>query len=1064
MSAYIELKCKSNFSFLRGASDSRDYVRRAQELGIPAIGITDVNGVYGLPRAHEVLRDFPGVKLISGAELTLKDHPPITLLARDRAAYGTLCRLITRAHASTQNKESACLTLDELSEFATLPEASGLIAIPDLVLSSNAPQTALGFLKDHFGERLFLPLTRALDGMDGQRTRLALEVARRYGLRIVATNDVHYHAPERRPLQDCLTCIREGTDLRHAGFKLFGNDERYLKSPLQMTELFRDLPDALQASLDIAESCTFSLKELKYVYPMEWIPEGHTSQSYFESLVWAGAHEEYPGGIPLPVIHTIEKEFKLIRKLDYSSYFLTIYDIVKFARSKNILCQGRGSAANSVCCYFLGITAVNPVEMNLLFERFLNEHRAEPPDIDVDFEHERREEVIQWIYERYGRERAGMVAAVRTYQRRSSFLELSKAVGIPVGTISASELADDFEKHAGSDTDKRGLIEHLSQELEDFPRHLSIHSGGFTLSQNPLTETVPIQPARMENRTIVQWDKNDLDTVGLLKIDVLSLGFLTALHKVCDLISLTLGRPFHWREIPPDDDATYDMICRAETEGTFQIESRAQRSMLTRTRPRTFYDLVVQVAIVRPGPNVGEMIHPYIKRKEAERRGIPYQLNDPILERILGRTYGVPIFQEQIMQLAIEKAGFSPGEADQLRRSLGLIRAAGDVQRVSQRLRQGLIDHGVSAAYADELLGYVKGYSHYGFPESHAASFASISYKSAYLKRHYPAEFLCGLINSQPMGFYPVDTLVNAAKREGVKVLPIHPQFSDWDAKMEGGAQTGLPLAVRMGFRNVRGLSREGFAVCEHERTRKPFTDLLDFVQRSRFSREVIESLSLADAFACFGLDPRHTLWEAIEHQTLFDRHEQAQLPLFSHEEAAPSLSAPSPRTPSPSALSLERIPLFSSMTLYEAMMAQYQAMGYSIHGNLMRGLRAENPKLPRATSETLRQARNGYTLTLSGILMVIQRPPTAKGTCFLTLEDEFGSIDAVLSSEVFERDRNTISNHRILQLTGRVQVAGTAHTLRVSRVNAPQLTHSIRGKNVYHGMHPRELKMDFEG
>jgi len=1048
MNTYVELKCKSNFSFLRGASDARDYVRRAQELGIAAIGITDVNGVYGLPRAYEVLRDFPGVKLISGAEITLKDHPPITLLARDRAAYGVLCRLITRAHASvgqkqasTSQKETPFLTLDELSEFTSLSETKGLVAIPDLTA-----QTPLDFLKDHFDDRLYLPLTRALDGMDAQRTRRAIEAARQYGLRIVATNDVHYHVPERRPLQDCLTCIREGTDLRHAGFKLFGNDERYLKSPLQMATLFRDLPDALQATLDVAESCTFSLKELKYIYPIEWIPEGHTSQSYFESLVWAGAHEEYPSGIPEAVASTIEKEFKLIRKLDYSSYFLTIHDIVRFARSKNILCQGRGSAANSVCCYFLGITAVNPVEMNLLFERFLNEHRAEPPDIDVDFEHERREEVIQWIYDRYGRERAGMVAAVRTYQRRSSFLELSKAVGIPVGTISASELAEDFEKHAGTDADKREQIERLSQELEDFPRHLSIHSGGFTLSQNPLTETVPIQPARMENRTIVQWDKNDLDTVGLLKIDVLSLGFLTALHKVCDLVSLTLGRPFHWREIPPDDAATYDMICRAETEGTFQIESRAQRSMLTRTRPRTFYDLVVQVAIVRPGPNVGEMIHPYIKRKEAERRGIPYRLNDPILERILGRTYGVPIFQEQIMQLAIEKAGFSPGEADQLRRSLGLIRAAGDVQRVSQRLRQGLIDNGVSETYADELLGYVKGYSHYGFPESHAASFASISYKSAYLKRHYPAEFLCGLINSQPMGFYPVDTLVNAAKREGVKVLPIHPQFSDWDAKLENSG-------VRMGFRNVRGLSHEAFAACERERARKPFADLLDFVQRSRFSREVIEALSLADAFACFGLDQRHTLWEAIEHQTLFDRHEQAQLPLFTHEEAV--AKAPS---------RLDHVPLFSSMTLYESMMAQYRAMGYSIHGNLMRGLRAENPKLPRATSETLRRALNGRTLTLSGIMMVIQRPPTAKGTCFLTLEDEFGSIDAVLSSEVFERDRNTISNHRILQLTGRVQVAGTAHTLRVSRVSAPPLTHSIRGKNVYHGMHPRELKMDFEG
>jgi error-prone DNA polymerase len=677
---FVELKCKSNFSFLRGASDARDYIARASELGIPAIGITDVNGVYGLPRAFEATRSFPQVKLICGAELKLEGHPPLTLIAPDRESYGVLCRLLSAAHAD-KPKGAAILTFAEL--LGQLERKQSLIALPDL-----SEKTNLALLKEAFGDRLSLPLCRYLDGLDDGRTRLAHELSRRYGIPIVATNDVHYHVSERRMLQDCLVCIREGVGYRDAGFHLFGNEERCLKSPFEMAALFRDLPEALQRTCDLAERCTFSLSELKYTYPTELIPEGYTPQTYLEKCVFDGALRRYAGRVPGDVSSLIRHELGLIRKLDYASYFLTIYDIVEFANRSNIVCQGRGSAANSICCYCLGITAIDPIRMNLLFERFISEERGEPPDIDVDFEHERREEVIQYIYSRYGRDRAGMVSAVRTYRSKSAFLELSKAIGVQTGTITAYDLKRKFGELAGADADKLPLVESLMEELKDFPRHLSIHSGGFTLSADPIIETVPVEPARMEDRTIIQWDKSDLDTTGLLKVDVLALGFLTALHKVCDL----LGKD--WRELPPEDAATYDMICRAETDGTFQIESRAQKSMLPRTRPRCFYDLVVQVAIVRPGPNVGNMVRPYVERREMERRGTPYRVPDPDLEPILGRTYGVPIFQEQIMKLAIVKGGFTPGEADRLRRALAAFRSAEAVEAVGKTLYERLVQNG----------------------------------------------------------------------------------------------------------------------------------------------------------------------------------------------------------------------------------------------------------------------------------------------------------------------------------------------------------------------------------
>lgn len=1047
---YAELLCKSNFSFLRGASDSRDYVDRASELRMPAVGIVDINGVYALPRAYEVTKSISDVKLIVGSELTLSDHPNIALIARDKPAYASLCRIITALHAGKAKGEGK-LTFDEL--LALLegdPRTHGLIGIPILKKT-----TSLGPLKDIFRDRLYLPHCQYLDGLDDGRTEFVLDSAETYGIQVVASNDVHYHTPGRKRHQDSLACIREGVTLQSAGKKVFKNNERYLKSPLQMRALFKEFPESIRNSLEIAESCTFKFSELGYTYPSELVPEGFTAQTYLEDMVLKGAHRIYRGVISAAVDAQIQKEFKLIRDKNYASYFLTIFDIVEFANRNNIICQGRGSAANSITCYCLGITAIDPVRMGLLFERFISEGRDEPPDIDVDFEHERREEILQYVYRRYGRDRAGMVSAIRTYQDKSAFLEISKAVGVPVGTLSANALSRDFDTIAGELKEKRGTIKEIAGDIVGFPRHLSIHSGGFTLSQDPIIETVPIEPARMENRTIIQWDKNDLDTIGLLKLDLLSIGFLTVLHKCCDLIGI------HWHQIPPEDPETYAMIGRAETEGCFQIESRAQKSMLPRTLPKTFYDLVIQVAIVRPGPGVGSMIHVLLERREAARRGHPYKLPSPDLEPILGRTHGVPLFQEMVMSIALLKAGFTDKEANDLRRSIASVRSVEAVDIIGVRLRSGLMKSGLPPEWVEELCGYFKGFAAYNFPESHAASYAIIAYGSAYLKCHHPAEFLCALINSQPMGFYAIDTLINEAKRKGVKVLPINPNVSDWDAKMEG------TKTVRMGFRNVRrireddvkGMStgnerelkdadfntkmtedelRGHFLVLEAERAAAPFCSLYDFIKRTKLSREVIELMAMASVFSCFGQDPRHTFWQSISYHGLFERSDSSQLSLFEQDPLIPHEGA-----------------IFEDMTLFQTIAADYRALGYSVRGNLMTAIRKVTPTLPKTTSAMAKNFARGRDLHFAGILTTFQRPPTAKGVAFITLEDDEGSLDFIVQKEVYEKFAEVIRNNRFLEVKGQIQKVGTGVSVLVSEVRAfmveggstSSVSHGITGR-----------------
>jgi error-prone DNA polymerase len=933
--------------------------------------------------------------------------------------------MLTAAHEGKE-KGKAQLSLTELMMHLGQPGADSLVG---MIGAANQPN--LGLLKEVLKDRLYLSLSRYMDGLDDEREALATFTAKSHGLRILATNDVHYHVPERSRLQDAMTCVREGVTLKTAGFKLFPNEERYLKSPLQMRSLFRDMPDAIQASLDIAESCTFSLSQLSYQYPSEWIPQGLSAQSYLEHLVWEGAHKRYRGMIPIEVEKQILHEFSLIRKMNYADYFLTVFDIVDYAKKNGIYCQGRGSAANSVICYCLGVTVIDPVKMNLLFERFISEERGEPPDIDVDFEHERREEVIQYIYQKYGRDRAAMISAVRTYQRRSAFLEMSKAVGVPVGTISADELERDFDQHAGKLKAKRDKIESLAGEIQGFPRHLSIHSCGFTLSAHAIIETVPVEPASMEARTIVQWDKHDLDTLGLIKIDVLSLGFLTAMQKACTLIGI------HFFDIPQEDDPhVYGMIQKGDTIGTFQIESRAQIATLGVTQPENFYDLVVEVALVRPGPNVGEMKHPYVTRRENAKRGIAYVFDDPVSEKILGRTYGVPIFQEQVMKLAIEKAGFSPGEADQLRRAIAAWRSAEAVDALSGRFYNGLIAGGMREDRAKELFGYLKGFSAYGFPESHAASFAILAYLSAWLKFYHPAELLIGLINSQPMGFYSIDTLLNDAIRHGVKVLPIDPNISSWDATREG------EKTVRMGFRNVAGIRKQEVSQLIEARRERSFEGMHDFLARTHLKRDVIERLAMADAFVSFGLDQRHSFWRSIELGSLFEQKNSAQLSLF---EKAGTLSANSA--------------VFESMTLYEGILEDYRAMGYSLRGNAMKGIRSENPSLPKTHSVSVKKLAHGACATYAGLLMVMQRPPTAKGVCFITLEDEFGSVDLVLFKNIFERFLHVIRASRFLVVKGTIERRGKSVSFMVGHVAAFDAgTQMKRQQPIVPGEHPRNF------
>jgi error-prone DNA polymerase len=983
-----ELLCRSNFSFLRGASHPEELILQAQKTGLSALGLADMDGVYGLAKAYDKAKDFEEFKLIYGAELSLASPRDLgsrgtrlglVLHAKSKKGWSLLCRLITASHAGRPKGEA----LLPWAEFLSLAGSGNteLLALPRWE-ESQAP-TPWGPLHEIFGQDLLLPLCRVLDGKDAERTRYAKEQEARYGLKVVASNDVHAHLRERQALQDSLVCIREGLPLKEAGYRLFPNAERYLKGAAEMEALFADWPQCLEAGLAAAESCNFTLKELRYHYPSEWLPAGMDAQAYLEQMTWQGAAGKFSKGLDEPMRQTIAHELKLIAELGFADYFLTIEDIVHWARDQKILCQGRGSAANSVVCYCLGITSVDPSKIDLLFERFLSVERAEPPDIDVDFEHERREEVIQQLYKKYTRDRAAMVSAVITYRSRSSIAELSKALDRPVRVGRSLRDIDmaDYEPQ----------VQALSEQIAGFPRHISIHSGGFVLSDGPLADLVPIEPARMEGRTVVQWDKVDLDIIGMMKVDVLALGMLTALKRCMDLTGYA-----DLAALPREDPKTYAMIQQADTIGVFQIESRAQMNMLGRLKPKDFYDLVIEVAIVRPGPIHGDMVHPYLKRRKGEEA---VDFEHKKLIPILGKTLGVPLFQEQVMRIAVDLADFSPGDSDRLRRAIGAWRSDGRLSEIGGRLHERLRANGLSEAFCDRLFKEIKGFAEYGFPESHAASFAMLCYASSYLKCHHPAEFASSLINSQPMGFYANHSLVDDAKRHGVRVLPVHPNKSLWDCQMDY-------CRLQLGWRICSGLSEEAAKRLIVERSKRPFADLDDFVSRSGLKPAVLHSLALGNAFACFGLEPREALWRVLIMET-FQQHQGPQLTLFS--QLHPQEEG-------------EEGPGFAALLPYEAVAEEYKSFGLSTKAHPMQVLRLLLKDLPPARTAEARKGRHGQWWTQAGLVIVRQRPGTAAGVVFATLEDESGLLDLVLHVEVYERFRELLLHKSFLCASGILQ------------------------------------------
>ena len=866
---YVPLWCKTNFSFLEGASHPEEMVETAARLGLPALAITDRNGVYGMVRAFDESRKR-GVKLITGSQVSVTDGSSLILLAQDRAGYANLCRLISKGHL--RNPKGTCaVSWNEAAE-----SAHGLIA---LWPGDQASDSGLGTLKGAFGDRLYAVVARHRWVDDGARESATRAAAARFSLPLVAAAEVLYHVSKRRRLQDVLVCIRNGTTLREAGTKLYPNDEHALTPPSSFASLYGKSPELIEASREVADRCRFSMAELVYTYPDEAVPQGFTTAGWLRHITCEGARERYQGDIPESARALLEKELALIEELDYCGYFLTMWELVRFCREKGILCQGRGSAANSVVCYCLGVTSVDPVRMNLLFERFLSRERAEPPDIDLDIEHNRREEVIQHMYEKYGRDRAAMVANVVRYRTRSAVREVGKVFGIPETALDQcakllshwdGDLAAVF-REAGVDLPE-SLREHLvelTHEIVGFPRHLSIHPGGFLLGTDPVDTIVPIENATMENRTVIQWDKTDIETMNLFKVDLLGLGALTHLDYAFRLLQSHYGKDVTLATIPPNDAELFDMACRADTVGVFQIESRAQMAMLPRLKPRSYYDLVIEVSLVRPGPITGGMVHPYLRRRAGiEEVTYPH----PSLEPVLKKTLGIPLFQEQVMKLAVVAADYTPGEADQLRRDMAAWKQRGRIEHHHDRLVSRMVAKGIQPEFAERVFGQILGFGEYGFPESHAASFALIAYATAYVKCHYPVVFACALLNAWPFGFYSPATVIDDSKRHGVRFLPVDILQSHWDCTLEK-REGASDYSVRIGLRYVKGLGEGDWELIRAWRARA-FTGKLtegralalsDFTSFCRLPSDSMERLAEVGAFDCLDTERRDALWGVLD-------------------------------------------------------------------------------------------------------------------------------------------------------------------------------------------------------
>ena len=995
--AYAELHCLSNFTFLRGASHPQELVERAIELGYPALALTDECSVAGVVRAHEAARGRP-FQLIVGSEFTLEEGPKLVLLARNRCGYGQLCALITLARRR-QDKGHYRLHLSDLLE-QRLDDC--------LLLWLDGDEQSLLTVAEVFSGRLWLAMELFADGLQQQRRILLEERAARLNLPLVACGDVHMHRRGRRALQDTLTAIRLNQPLSTLGQRLFANGERHLRA---REELARFYPaEALAETRRIAERCQFELTELRYEYPHELIPKGHSPSSWLRHLTLAGAQRLYPQGIQAKTREQIEHELRLIAELRFEYFFLTVEDIVRWARSQGILCQGRGSAANSTVCFCLGITAVNPADQQFLFERFISRERGEPPDIDVDFEHERREEVIQYIYRKYGRDHAALAATVISYRPKSALRDVGKALGMAQDQIEAlsqtlhwwdrpEELPQRLQEagmNPQADVVRQWM--HLVTELIGFPRHLSQHVGGFVISQGPVHELCPIENAAMAERTVIQWDKDDLESLGLLKVDVLALGMLTAIRKCFDLIERWSGQRLSLDSIPGNDPATYTMIGKADTVGVFQIESRAQMSMLPRLLPKNLYDLTIQVAIVRPGPIQGDMVHPYLNRRRGEE-AIDYP--SEAVKTVLQRTLGVPIFQEQVMQLAIVAAGFSPGEADQLRRAMAAWKRKGGLEPFEKKLKNGMAQRGYAEDFADRIFKQIKGFGDYGFPESHAASFALLAYVSAWLKCHYPAAFAAALLNSQPMGFYAPAQLVADVRRHGVKVLPVDVLRSGLESTLE--ADSEVEPAIRLGLNQIKGLGTASAerimtwqARHQQEHSSTPKAIKASLVQHASLDRDSMEALAAAGALASLSGNRHQAYWDAAG--------VEKPLPLLKHAEFD------------------ESRPLLATPTEAQDIVADYASLGLSLNRHPLALLRQRLDALGATPAAEFHQRPSGAPIIAAGLVISRQRPGTASGVIFMTLEDDTGLLNLVIWPKVLSRYPRPVLHARLALVYGHLQ------------------------------------------
>jgi error-prone DNA polymerase len=1003
MPSYTELQTTTNFSFLRGASQVEELFAHAAMLGHRALGITDRNTLAGIVRAHLRAKET-GVRLIAGCRLDLTDAPPLLVYPTDRPSWSRLCRLLTLGKGRA-GKGACDLRWADLEA-----GAEGLVAI---LCDAPSPES-LRRLRITFPGRSYVALTLHRRPNDAVRLRHIADMAQIARVPTVVTGDVLYHVPERRILQDVLTCIRETRTIDDIGFKRERSADRALKPPAEMARLFAAYPEALARSTEIADRCRFSLDALRYQYPHEIRFPGLTAQQTLERLTWEGAAQRYPNGVPDNVTRQLNHELQLIASLEYAPYFLTVDSIVRFARSRHILCQGRGSAANSAVCYVLGITSIDPTRSGLLFERFVSAARKEPPDIDVDFEHERREEVIQWIYETYGRERAALCATVIRYRGRGAVRDVGKALGLTedvTGALSAqmSHWGDEegvAEERAAelnfNMQDRRlRLTLDLARTLMGFPRHLSQHPGGFVLTQDRLDDLVPIEPASMANRQVIEWDKDDIDALRFMKVDVLGLGMLGCMRRGFDLLAEHRGVRIDLAGVPAEDPATYAMIRKADTLGTFQIESRAQMSMLPRLKPRTFYDIVIQVAIVRPGPIQGDMVHPYLRRREGLERA---EYPTPELRGVLEKTLGVPLFQEQAMQVAIVCAGFTPDEADALRRSMATFKFTGGVHHFRDKMIAGMLERGYTRDFAERTFSQIEGFGSYGFPESHAASFALIAYASSWLKCHHPDVFCCALLNAQPMGFYAPAQIVRDAVLHGVAVRAVCVNASAWDCTLEhgGGEQGGGPhLAVRLGLRMAKGLSSIQADTLIARRRNGAYRSVEEVHRRAGVPVAALERLAEADAFQSLDLNRRQALW-AI--RGLSD----TRLPLFDGLDA--ETDAPVPLVP---------------MTDGRQVVEDYRATGLSLRRHPVSFLRPELRARGIACCGDLLRLRDGKRLTIAGIVLVRQRPGSARGVLFVTLEDETGHANLIVWPSVFDRQRRLILSATMVACRGKMQREG---------------------------------------